>query len=258
MTVEELRELIPNFDERCLLVYQRWRYAMIQKYVPRMGYVKFGVYGLENTASGLLSPETPISDSDHIFALVVLVRIYEDVFGKFYPRLFMYQPDWCNVMAGLINHELGEIEIGDLTDDGTYNKVEKDRIETKVFDDYMRGFDADVQRARKAEFSEVQNGKDIKKLFDKVVFVLAQGFLKHHFNLEGSMDYKGQNFYLSNQDRRYVEATGSTRPVDNLFAHFLDISRDLTVSRGFFIGIIEAMYREDYGGKIPDGVKRFY
>lgn len=257
-TLEALREAIPGFDDKCFLLYERWKYTLIQKYVPRNGYVRFGMWKLDtDRMTGLLKSNSPVSDADHVFALMNLVLCYRDIFGKYYPPLFGFQPQWDSIMCGLIYHEIGEIEIGDLVDDGSTDRKLKDKLESKVFDSFMTGFDDDVQRARKREFAELQDGTDIKKLFDKAVFVLAQGFFKWMFNLEGGMDYKLTHYALSRQDKEFMRLTKSSRPVDNLYAHFLSVSQG-HISRGFFMGTIEAMYRQDFGCEVPETVKQFY
>ena len=44
MTLYDMYQLVPHFEELCDLFYEKWSYAMDQLLVPRMGFVKLGSY----------------------------------------------------------------------------------------------------------------------------------------------------------------------------------------------------------------------
>lgn len=241
----------------------------LQKYVPRMGYPKFGItpYFPEG---GRLGADTQVSDLEHIGFLVSLVAVFEDNFGSYYPMLYNFQPQWHSIMHGVIFHEIGEIEIGDLTDDGTFDRKEKERKEWETFEQFMTGFPPDAARRHLQEFAELQDATDIKYCFDKATFVFAHGVFKHYFDIQGSTEPKEGNLHVvGKMDRMYEEKIGSPRAVDIIFAHFLEHTQKLQAPRPFFIGMAEAMYRLDFNyfdervrgcvpGEVPPGVKALY
>ena len=234
-----------------------------------MGYSKFGMtpYIPEGAR---LERDSQVNDLEHIGWLVNLVTIFEDFFGVYYPRLYNFQPQWHAIMHGVIFHEIGEIELGDLTDDGTFDRRQKDKAEWEAFESFMTGFPPDAAKRHLQEFAEVQDAIDIKYVFDKAAFLFAHGFYKHYFNVQGSADEKSKGpWKISEQDLAYCEKIGSPRAVDLVYAHFLDHTRKIQAPRPFFIGMAEAMYKLDFNyfdervrgcvpGEVPPGVKQFY
>lgn len=269
MTVEELKRKFPGLEQKFETAYTKLCYTGLQKYVPRMGYSKFGMtpYIPEGAR---LERDSQVNDLEHIGWLVNLVTIFEDFFGMYFPRLYKFQPQWHAIMHGLIFHEIGEIEIGDLTDDGTFDRKNKERQEWEVFENFMTDFPPDVAQRHSQEFAEVQSAVDIKYMFDKAAFLFAHGFYKHYFNIQGSAEPKANSLHkIGELDLMYMEKTGSPRAVDIIFAHFLDHTRKLQAPRPFFIGMAEAMYKLDFNyfdervrgcvpGEVPPGVKQFY
>ncbi|MBR3320307.1 hypothetical protein IKG20_03325 [Candidatus Saccharibacteria bacterium] len=268
MTVDELRERFPGIDAKFTNAYLKLRYTGLQKYVPRMGYSKFGMtpYIPEGAR---LHPNLQVSDADHICWLVNLVTIFEDFFGPYFPILYNYQPQWHSIMHGMIFHEIGEIEIGDLTDDGSFNREEKESLELQTFANFMDEFPEEAAKRHFCEFTEVQAAQDIKYCFDKGAFVFAHGFFKHYFDIQGNSDSKITLWPVSAQDMNYRKKIGSPRAVDLIFAHFLEHTQKIPEPRPFFIGMAEAMYRIDFNeydprvegcvpGEVPPGVKQFY
>lgn len=267
LTVEELKARFPGLEQKFETAYKKLCYMGLQKYVPRMGYSKFSMtpYIQEGMRLG---PETQVNDMEHIGWLVSLVAIFEDFFGVYLPRLYNCQPQWHSIMHGLIFHEIGEIEIGDLTDDGAFDRKEKEHKEWRVFEDFMTDFPQDAAKRHMQEFAELQDAVDYKYCFDKAAFLFAHGFFKHYFNIQGDTDGSG-GYTVGKLDLMYKEKVGSPRAVDIIFAHFLDHTKKIQGPRPFLIGMTEAMYRLDFNyfdervrgcvpGEVPPGVKQFY
>ena len=160
MTVDELRQRFPGIDQRFERAYTSLCYAGLQKYVPRMGYSKFGITPFIPEGARL-GPEVQVNDLEHIGWLATLVTVFEDNFGLYYSRLYKFQPQWHSIMHGVIFHEVGEIEIGDLTDDGSFDRCDKERREREAFESFMTGFPPDAARRHLQEFVEVQAATDI-------------------------------------------------------------------------------------------------
>lgn len=264
MTLYDMYQLVPHFEELCDLFYEKWSYAMDQLLVPRMGFVKLGSYSFpledflydDPKYGKRIRPEMIlIDDAHHGYSLQKMVSLFEDLFGTYVMRIYNFAPQWGRLRDAMLDHEIGEIEIGDWTDDATSDRELKDELELKAYDNYLVGLPNEVRRNHREEFVWVQKGDNITKCFDKAEFVLMQGWCARH-GIFGSMKFKTDNSGLSEQDKHYCELTQSDRPVDNLYAHFLDITRGMNF-QGFFIGIIEAMYRKEFG-EIPATVKKFY
>ncbi|MBQ7802530.1 hypothetical protein IJ380_01550 [Candidatus Saccharibacteria bacterium] len=265
MTVYDLYQLIPNFEELCDIYYDKWEYFMDQILVPRMGFVKFGHYHpdlvkqtlYEDRLKGMrIRPDKIIiDDAHHDLSCQKMVQLFEDFFGVYVTRMFNFAPQWERVRNALLDHEVGENEIGDWTDDKTSDRDLKDRLELEAYERYLEGFPREAKNAHRDEFILVQQGDNITKCFDKTEFILMQGWCRK-YRIEGSMAYKNGVWHLSEQDKHYRDLTDSDRPVDNLFAHFLDITRGIP-TQPFFVGIIESMYRKRFG-EVPETVRKLY
>ncbi len=257
-----LRKTIPDFDERCRNFYRAWKHMMDQRMVARMGYVKMRFY--KRAYNFFLPAAMPFTDADHVFGLVNAVILFRDFFGEFVPYLYGFEPQWLEHVEEVVFHEIGEIKIGDWTDDGAYDVCEKDRLEQEAFDEFMKLFPPDAQARHQRQFADVREHKTIAKLFDKQAFILGIGYLKS----KGSTGSLYRKRGLTERDHYYCRKTGSKRAIDNTFAHLLDCYRDMTFMP-FVVGIIEAMYAEDFTeldslvksctpGEPPPGVKSFY
>ena len=251
--------LDPSIDERCEIVWDKYWYMMRQREVTRMGFVKLGFYN--RFVPKVLDPDEPMNDAEHIFECLNLTMLVKDFFGDLWPEMFGYAPDWLGIYDQMLMHELGEAEIGDLTDDGSYDAFVKDAQEDELNQKFLTDFPENVRKIHRAQFTEFQGNRCLGRCIDKAVFVLDQGIFKS-YGIEGNMNCKALNHTLTERDLFYAQAAGSDRPVDAIYVHFLDVTRGLPW-RFIFTGIIEAMYRAEYGengepGKVPEALKAFY
>ena len=268
--IDELRARIPGIDEQFANAYEALVFMAKQKWIPRMGYSKFGMtpYIPEGAE---LSGKEQVNDLEHIGWLTSITYVFQDFFGRYYPKLFGYQPQWDTIRHCLAFHEVGEGVIGDKTDDGTTDRNEKNNQELKVFKTFMDFFPPEVRERSLREFTDLQNETGTAYCFDKASFLFAHGVFKRYLHIEGGLDNKLQgNWKASEQDQRYYKAIGSPRAVDLIFAHFLDKTKaTATSTRPFIIGVAEAMYRHDFNyldprvrgcvpGEVPPGVKAYY
>lgn len=257
------RNRIPDFDERCRNFYRAWKHAIDLRLVKRMGYVKMGFFN--DPEMLLFFPNSrELDDAIHVLGMVYAVVFFRDFFGDYIPPMYGESVQWLDHVEEALMHEIGEVTIGDWTEDGSYNANEKDALEQKAFDEFMRFFPPEAQERHQKQFADVRDNRTIVKLFDKVAFILGIGYLKSK-GIVGDMHVKRG---LTDQDRALCEETGSERAIDNMFAHLLKHYRN-TSKLPFFVGIIEAVYAEEYQeldplvkdcipGAPPPGVKKLY
>ena len=286
--LEDLRQVIPNFDKRCENYVLAWNKQMDQRLVVRMGYWKMNFYGdkydslfvkKESNSAGetsgcplLFMPDDfPFTDADHVFGLGNSVILFKDNFGEFIPHLYLYQPDWLDVMEQVFFHETSEPKIGDWTQDGSYNTEIKDRLEQEEFDKLMELYPKHWRPRHQAQYAKVRDEYGIGKLFDKQGFIQGIVYAKAKA-LENKREFAGsllRKVGATEQDGKLCERTGSKRPIDNIYAGMLMSFKGKTELLPFFMGINEAAYRlffNEYDpdvrgcvpGEVPPGVKQFY
>lgn len=268
--IDGLRAKIPGIDKQFDVAYQALLSMSQQKYVPRMGYSKFGMTPYIPEGARLDEREQ-VNDLEHIGWLTSITFVFEDCFGEIFQEAYGYQPPWDKIRHSLAYHEVGETVIGDRTDDGTTDRDEKNKRELEVFKDFIKDFPPGVKEQRLRDFNKLQNETGAAYCFDKASFLFAHGVYKRFFDIQGGLDEKLHgNWKASEQDQRYYEMIGSPRAVDLIYAHFLDKTKNVAPEiRTLVIGVAEAMYRQDFdyfdsrvrgcvSGMVPPGVKTFY
>ena len=259
MFLESARSKFPDFDEKCDRVWEKYKFMMEQRNVTRMGFVKLGFYN--RYVPPRLDADEPMNDAEHVFECVNLLFLVRSFFSEEIRQALGYTPNWVYCYEQLLIHELGEVLIGDLTDDGTCDAGKKDADEREVLRQFLDDFPNEPKKMLGASFDEFQKNRGIGRCIDKAVFVLDHGAFRAN-GIDGEMTKKEGTFGLSEQDIFYRRAVGTDRSVDSIYAHFLDQTKHLPL-RFIFVGIIEAMYRAEYGecgqrGKVPDTLYAFY
>lgn len=260
--LDYLRRAISDFDERCAHYVKKLLYMGEQRRVVRVGYNKLRFY--PDVLGQFLPWNTPFTDADHVFHLVNSVIVFKDFFGQFIPWLYGFQPQWLNIVEEMVFHEIGELEIGDLPDDGSRDTAAKDRMEQEIFDKFMVGFPEAVQARHQQQFAAVRDGTDIGKLFDKQGFLNGIAFAKAH-GFEGEVSLCTQ---LSAQDNKYRKLGKTDRCFDLVYADML-VKYRYHPFLPFFMGINEATYAIVYNehdpkvegcipGQVPPGIKQLY
>lgn len=265
LSLQMLKNWMPDFDERCRNFYKAWKFKTDQRLVRRMGFVKMKFYKKNRDVKELFyPPDREIDDGTHVLGMIDAIVLFKDFFGRYIPQMYGEQPQWLEHIEEALFHEVGEIVIGDWTDDGSRDTEEKDRLEQAVFDDFMAFFPEEAQELHQRQFARVRDNRTVVKLFDKEAFILGIGYLKSK-GITGTMRSK---IGITAQDREFCKKTGSERPIDNVFAGMLAHYKG-TPLLPFFVGITEAIYAEDFNeidpsvkgciaGAPPPGVKQFY
>lgn len=275
-SLDELRDIIPNFDRRCENYILSWIDKMELRRVVRMGCWKMNFYDAKwgglfeqreiNGQKVLFLPaDMPFTDGDHVLGYNFAVCLFSDFFGPFIPKLYGIQPDWLEKIEEGNEHEIGEVTIGDWTEDGSYNPELKNRLEQEAYDTHMSRYPFEAQLRHQKQFAAVRDGMNMSKLFDKQAFLNEITYFKSK-GFVGSLDGK---IGATEQDKEFCRQTGSKRPMDNIYAHILKSYKETQPLLPFFMGINEAIYRLFYNepdatvrgcipGEVPPGVKQFY
>lgn len=275
-SLDELRQAIPGFDKLCENFLLAWIAEMEQRCVVRMGYKKMNFYkdDFENLFVRaeihgqkvlFFRDNIPFNDAEHVFGAISAVYLFEDFFGAYIPQLYGYQPDWNKTARELHVHELGERAIGDWTHDGSYNEKLKNQLEERSFGEFLELLPNHVRKERYQQFASLRDAKDVSELFDKQAFINGIVYFKTK-SVTGSMTEK---VGITKEDMESVKVTGSTRPIDNIYAHMLRNYKETQPLLPFFMGINEAAYRLFFNefdaeakgcvpGEVPPGVKQFY
>jgi 5'-deoxynucleotidase YfbR-like HD superfamily hydrolase len=187
-------------EEKLLIVWMKYRDYKLHAEVIRAGFWAWGVYGAEQADRGE-------SDLEHIGG----VRILLFLMAQFFPEV-VGEDCLLDLLLLADFHELGELVLGDLMDDGTYDVDEKLSLERAVA---VKWFDGLPNNSKYidlydgfANLSSV-SGR-LVRLADKVEAVL-QGLIYEAEGRGGSLSMKR---YPSTRDQVYAARMGSDSLVD--------------------------------------------
>lgn len=127
---------------------------------------------------------------------------------------------WSLIVVALC-HDVGEVEIGDIPDDGNPLHDTKDQIERNMFEKMVdRAFRSKIRRKHKLmklfdDFQHRKNRGAAIFALDKLEAVLMQLLCEKHGNV-GDLEKKEN---CTEQDKRLMEFTGSSKTADIWAAH---------------------------------------
>lgn len=206
--------------------YQRiWRdYATLKRQcqIMRAGYARLGIY--PGTADGKVEPLRSESVAEHTYGTLILL----DEIAMFCPEL-VSDVELVRGMRLLLRHEVGEGEIGDLPDDGRRDEARKDKMELLAMMRFCQELPREHGPAIVRDFTKFQQrSSELAQVIycvDKIEAVL-QGLI-YEQDGRGDLSRKPEVAEsLSEQDKYYMQQTGSKRLVDNWSAHFFDLTRE--------------------------------
>ena len=257
---------IPAFNGRCHNIWVAWSKYLELRKVNRIGHIWFDVYGkFAPEEADLLEPE---NDLEHVLSCVAMLMFIKDAFGEFL-KGYVNRKTWESWNDTLLLHEVGEIDLLDIPYDGR-DTSEKDFQEAKFMRKFLEGFSLDSRCRHINDFTKFQNpdAMSMPYLIDKGAFVSMllwfAGHKKSIFDEDGKEKEIGEGTVvhhiakktLSPNDQHYYELTGSTRAVDNMFAHFLDNTRHIV-----FQPIVAEIIKEGYlcvYGEVPSCLDQFF
>ena len=183
--------------------------------VPRTGFYLAGCYPKpENKFFDITRGE---SDLEHVAGTVFLTKLIVDFFPEIIP--FWQYGDYVSV---LLLHEIGEIETGDIPDDGTRDNEKKDAEEFESLAEYLTGFQS---KNSLNIFRELQQRSRIRGenlyMIDKLDAIF-QGLIFEMNGHGGTLGVKKTVVgTLSERDRKLSEMVGTGDLVDIFAASFL-------------------------------------
>lgn len=232
--------------ERGQQVWQKYYYLKRESRVVRSGFGLYGVYDYD--------PEQPFdgarseSDLEHTAGMTALTTLT----SLYYPELIP-PAELSLYLAAAQLHEIGEVELGDLPDDGTRNEQQKCQAERAAVERYVRDLPAPFGAELAMFFIEFQHrstrrGRILYGL-DKLEAVL-QGLIYEREGRGGHSLNKSRRRKLSAQDRQNIADTGSPKLADIWAVHFME--RILaTPEEPVFLEVLEAAVRDVRGEWFP-------
>lgn len=229
-------------DEKYRQIWRNYAAFKRQTLVMRAGFARMGIY--PGTPDGRTEPRRSESVAEHVLGTLELL----DEIAMFCPELISEMETLRSVRL-LLKHEVGESEIGDIPDDGRRDEMQKNDAELQAMMRYSKNLPAKCEITLLRDFIDFQNkSSSLAQLvycIDKGETVLQCVLYEQDGSDVASADETLLSS-LSEQDRKYMEKTGSTRIVDNWAAHYLDLIRDFDCAP-VFVGILRAAVEDVRG-----------
>lgn len=169
-------------------------------------------------------------------------------------RVFWSQGDidiWPFIAVALC-HDVGEVEIGDIPDDGNLLHDTKDQIEREVFEEMVGQafvFRSEVRRKHELMklFDDFQNRENLGGAIfalDKLEAVLMQLLCEKHGN-SGDLEKKEN---CTDQDKKFMKFTGSSKSSDIWAAHTCSLIKDFPYwIKAPVLGLLDTAVRDVRG-----------
>lgn len=208
-------------NKKFLSIWQAYSEFKRLGFVTRSGFGLYGIYpyGEEERS---LTPKRE-SDLEHTAGMQNLIRLISFSFPEIIPVTQLH-----DYLFGAELHEIGEIETGDIPDDGNRNENEKDRIEMLKIKDYLSKLPEPYRSQGELIFEEFQKRNttfgQILYCIDKTEAIL-QGLVYEKHGHPGILKNKP---IVSVSDRIYAKKTDSTSLVDIFALSFFIKSKDYT------------------------------
>lgn len=215
--------------ERSQLVWQKYLYLKRESLVIRSGFGLYGVYAYDPKQP--FATDRSESDLEHTAGMTALTSLV----AMYYPELIRPSEMPLFLMAAQL-HEIGEVELGDLPDDGTRDEKHKCRVEQKVMDRYLKDLPEPYNTELALFFLEFQHRSTrrgrILYCLDKLEAVF-QGLIYEKEGRGGDWHAKERICNFSAQDRQNMAETGSSQLVDIWAVHFMDQIADIPEAPNF-------------------------
>jgi|GEM_PF-2285417 5'-deoxynucleotidase YfbR-like HD superfamily hydrolase len=218
--------------------------------VPRIG---FPIFGYHKDVPVLYSPaDRPESDAEHSYLLICCIMLCQDIFmvGSDCDEDSRRQYELAAI------HDLPEYAHGcDTPDDGSRDESTKNQEEYSFVCRFTERFVPVARRVIRNDTLDFQRKDNFVFLMDKFQFIMRQLWLCS-YDICGSMDYKLDNYELSDSDRMYMELTGESLSVINTAARFLDSTRGIA-GRDLCIRLLEEAFMQVFHA-VPAALEQFY
>lgn len=233
-------------DEKYRQIWRNYATFKRQTLVMRAGFARMGIY--PGTPDGRTEPHRSESVAEHVLGALDLL----DEIAMFCPEA-MSEMETLRCIRLLLKHEVGESEIGDIPDDGRRNEMQKNESELRAMMQYAETLPAPYSVQMLHDFMDFQNKRStlaqMAYCIDKGETVL-QCVLYEQDGRDVVCADEAMLQGLSEQDRKYMQKTGTTRIVDNWSAHYLDLIQDFWCAP-IFVGILRAAVEDVRGEWFP-------
>lgn len=222
-----------NLRRKCEKIWEGYKLFASAAYVSRKGFELTGL--TRNTGDSAPVAETferrGDSGLEHMAKTAWLAVAFKENFPTFFSRAASSHELFYRMLIVELCHDVGEVAIGDIPDDGNALHDTKDAAEREVFEMMTRSFDrSGVHVARLfAEFQEKDTclGRAMYAI-DKIEAVLTLIFLEQ-YEQYGVIDKKP---FVTNADRHFMRLTHTPCATDCWAAHvkalLLDYPTEIT------------------------------
>lgn len=205
--------LIVHLTETCERIWSGYKLYASTAFVSRSGYELTGMaIGREGLDVADIFEWRGESVLEHQAKVAWLVTAFRDNFPRYFTT------DDPRYLTVALTHDVGEVEVGDIADDGNPKHGTKDAEELRVFQKLAETYGLEGTRFvsvfKQFQEKQVRNGQALYAL-DKIEYVLMQIFLESH----GKVGRLTKKPYETDLDSYFMKITGTDCPVDNCAAH---------------------------------------
>lgn len=209
---------VPQSKQIAEKIWQTYKFYKAESHVVRSGFGLYGIYAYDRLVPFVINK--PESDLEHSAGVAMLIHLL----AIFCPELIP-PAELASFMLAAEAHEIGEVLIGDIPDDGQRDEALKIKQEKAAVAKFAEAL-PEVVRADLLKFFDEFDDKSSKRgrilyCADKIEAVL-QGLLYESKGLVGDIRCKEHIVKLSEQDQRGVAKSGSFRLADIWAVHFVE------------------------------------
>ena len=208
----------------------------------------FGLYGIYKLPETFYDEGRSESDAEHTLGTLILLRLI----SEFQPEV-LEKLNYRELNDVLLLHEIGEIELGDIPDDGSRNEDFKNQTEYRVAESFVKVFGnrRRIMHIFKNFQKRARRTGELLYMIDKAEAIL-QGLIYEKQGRGGHLFKKPAE--VTERDRLSYEATGRDDLVDIWAYGFVKRSRKFRFYEQIFSIIEEAVI--DVRGKSFDWIDK--
>ena len=241
------------YQERCKKIWEGYKLYSGTAYVIRKGVELAGLSKVgDSTDVKSTFLKRGESALEHQAKMAWLCGAFVSNFIDFFEGKTVTLADYWYLTTVSLCHDVGEVAIGDIPDDGSSDHVGKDAMELEVLSGFTKAYDEvdgciildifhDFQK------KDTKYGKALYAL-DKLEAVMTLFFLELNGHSSANMQKKS----LTESDRHYIELTGTTCVADCWAAHLVANTKDFpdVVTRPI-LALLETVMI-DVRGELPE------
>lgn len=219
-------------EEKVKKVWSGYKLYAQTAFVPRSGYELTGMTAEQDRASvAKMFANRGESVLEHQAKTTWLVIAFRENFGGYFFDRWCGESSAFYSMSCMLMHDVGEVVVGDIADDGNPEHENKEAAELEVYwrlAETCSFYDASavywpalVGPFKEFQKKQSQDGRALYAL-DKLEAVLMQIFLEGY----GVTGHISEKPYETDLDNYFVQVTGSDKTADTWAAHLKWLLRD--------------------------------